>query len=194
MPRRPRSSRNGGCTFPENPAHSCALILPIWSAAVDPRVVTVRALPPRSDRDCRFEMIREAGRVVRGCSAEHVLVDRGALVRLDVIEGSVSAGPVSLHFDLPDDGRLQARLAVIGAFAAKATIPRHHLQLAGRLHALQAAGARAAGASLREIADLLLGAGDWPGDGEHRKSLVRRMIATGERMVRAGPRAVFGGA
>lgn len=193
MQRRPRSSRTGGCTFPEDPAHSCALVLPIWSAAADPRVVAVRALPSLTCDARRFDMIREAGRLVRGRSGEHVLVDRGALFRLDVIEGTLSAGPVSLHFDLPYDGHLQVRLAVIQAFVARAAIPRHHLQLAGRLYALHAADARSAGASLREIADLLLGAGDWPGDGEHRKSLVRRMIATGERMVRAGPRAILTG-
>jgi hypothetical protein len=33
----------------------------------------------------------------------------------------------------------------------------------------------------------VLGPGAWPGDGEHRKSLVRRMIAAGDQMIRAGP-------
>jgi len=167
-------------------------VLPIWSAAADPRVLAVRASPSGGRDQRNFEMIREAGRVVRGSAGEHVLVDRGgALFRLDVIDGTVLAGPVFLRFELPDDRRLEDRLAVVRAFVAKPAITRHHLQLAGRLQALHAAEARAAGASLREIADGLFGHGDWPGDGEHRKSLVRRMIATGDRMIRAGPRAVL---
>ena len=169
-------------------------MLPVWSAAADPRVLAVRASPSGGRDQRSFAMIREAGRVVRGSAGEHVLVERGgAVFRLDVIEGTVLAGPVSLRFDLPDDCRLEERLAVIRAFVGRPAVTRHHLQFAGRLQALHAADARAAGASLREIADGLFGHGDWPGDGEHRKSLVRRMIATGERMVRAGPRAVLAG-
>jgi hypothetical protein len=167
-------------------------VLPIWSATADPRVVVARALLPGGGGGRLFDMIREAGRVVRSCSGEHLLIDRGGVpFRFDVMEGSVLAGPVTLHFDLPDDLRLDDRLSVIRAFAAGKTITRHHLQLCSRLHALQAVDARGAGASLREIADCLLGCGDWPGDGEHRKSFVRRMIATGERMVCAGPCAVL---
>jgi hypothetical protein len=37
-------------------------------------------------------------------SGEHLLVDRrGMVVRFDIIEGSVSASSVSLHFDVPCD-------------------------------------------------------------------------------------------
>ena len=132
--------------------------------------------------------------MICSCVGEHVLIDRGSTpFRLDVLEGTISKGPVSLHFELANDWRLAEKLAVIGAFVGKTSEPRHHLRLAGRLRALQANDARAAGLSLREIADILLGPGDWPGDGEHRKSLVRRMIATGERMVRDGPRTVLAG-
>lgn len=127
-------------------------------------------------------------------SGEHLAIDRGGVpLRLDVIEGTATAGPVFLHYDLPDDDRLEVRIAVIRAIAGIRPVPCRHPQLASRLHALQALDARAAGASLRDVANHVLGPGDWPGDGEHRKSLVRRMIAAGERMVRAGPRAVLQG-
>ena len=108
-------------------------------------------------------------------------------LRLDVIEGTVSAGPVSLHFDLPYDDRLEHRVAAIRALSGTKPIGCRHPQLAARLRALQAADARAAGASLREIADGLLGIGDWPGDGEHRKSAARRLVATGEKLIQQGP-------
>jgi hypothetical protein len=137
-------------------------------------------------------MTREAGRVVASPAGEHVLIDRdGAPFRLDIIEGTVLEGPVSLHFDLPDDYRLEEKLAVIRAFVGKRDVTHHNLQLAGRLRALHAADARALGASLKEIAELILGPGDWPGDGEYRKSLIRRMISSAEQMHREGHVAVL---
>lgn len=158
----------------------------------DPRVIAVRAGPVATTGACVFDASDPTVRVLRGSVGEHLLVDRADMaVRLDVIDGTVLAGPVSLHFDIPDDRHLEARLATIRAFATAIPPGRPHLQLARRVHALHAVDARDAGASLREIADLILGPGDWPGDGEHRKSLVRRMIASGDRMLSAGPRAVL---
>lgn len=124
--------------------------------------------------------------------AEHLLINRDSdLFRLDVIEGTVATGPVSLRFDLAVDGRLPAQISALGRFCGAAAVGRRHVQLAQRLLALQAVDARDAGASLREVADRILGPGAWPGNGEHRKSLVRRMIAGGERMMRAGPAGVL---
>lgn len=141
-----------------------------------------------------FDTSRDILRAVRGWSGEHVLVDRGGVgLRLDVIEGTVSAGPVALHFDLPDDDRLEHRVATVRALSGKKSIGCRHQQIAGRLRALQAADARTAGASLREIADGLLGIGDWPGDGEHRKSAVRRLVTTGERLIQQGPLPILKG-
>lgn len=169
-------------------------MLPIWSAAADPHVVAARAFPIRRGGGRAIDLAPETVRVVREESGERLVIDRGGVpLRLDVIEHTATAGPVFLHYDLPDDHRLQVRIAVILAIAGTKPIPCRHPQLANRLQSLQALDARAAGASLREIADHVLGRGDWPGDGEHRKSLVRRMIAAGERMVRAGPRAVLQG-
>ncbi|WP_170112682.1 DNA -binding domain-containing protein [Sphingomonas fennica] len=131
-------------------------------------------------------------RIVDDEAGEHLWINRGGnLIRLDLIEGRVSAGPASLHFDLPDDCHLELRLTVIRSLVTARPAPGRNTRLAGRLRALQAADARAAGASLRDIADALFGPGHWPGDGEHRKSLVRRLVATGKQMVRSGPRAVL---
>lgn len=156
-------------------------------------MIAVRVGPVATPGMRVFDASHPAFRVLRGSIAEHLLVDRyGMAIRLDVIDGTVLAGPVSLRFDLPDNHHLETRLAVIRAFTTSVSPGRRHAQLAKRLNALHAIDARDAGASLREIADLVLGPGDWPGDGEHRKSLVRRMIASGDRMLRAGPRAVLG--
>jgi len=161
----------------------------MWSAAVDPRVLAVRALEPVDAAGARlFDALAVEAQMVRGPRAEHLLIERGGeVIRLDVTDGTAAAGPVTLRFDLPDDERLDTQLAAIRAFRDPAPVARSHEKMARRLMALHAVDARDAGASLREIALIVLGPGAWPGDGEHRKSLVRRMIAAGDQMIRAGP-------
>jgi hypothetical protein len=152
----------------------------------------VRAVKPLDGHTRLFDAPSADARTVRGPHGEHLLIDRGGdVIRLDVVEGTTAAGPVALRFELADDDRLAAQLAAIRTFRATTPNGHRHMRLARRLFALQAVDARDSGASLREIADLLLGPGDWPGDGEHRKSLVRRLIAAGIRMVCSGPRAIL---
>jgi len=168
----------------------------MWSAAVDPRVLAVRALEPADGHARLFDGQSVDVRMVRGPRCEHLVIDDGSdAIRLDVIDGTAAAGPVTLRFDLPDDDRFDMQLSVMRALREPVPVlrSRPHVQLARRLLALQAVDARDAGASLREIAAMVLGPGAWPGDGEHRKSLVRRMIASGDRMLRAGSRAILGG-
>jgi len=189
----PTSRRIGGFTFPEDPNRSCAFVLPMWSAAIDPRVLAVRALTLGDVEGGRpFDARAANTRVVNGAHAQHLMIDLGGeVIRLDVIDGTVSAGPVTLRFDLADDGCLLTQLSAIRAFCEPTPIRRTHVQLARRLLALQAVDARDAGASLRETADILFGPGDWPGDGEHRKSHVRRLLVVGSRMIQCGPRAIL---
>jgi len=164
----------------------------MWSAAVDPRVLAVRAIRPVEGGAQLFDARSADVRVVQGPHCEHLVTDRGAgPVRLDVNEGSVFAGPVTLRFDLPDDDRVEGRIAAIRMFRVMAPTGHAHRRLADRLIALHAVDARDGGASLREVADILLGPGDWPGDGEHRKSYVRRLLAAGSRMIASGPRAIL---
>jgi hypothetical protein len=126
-----------------------------------------------------------------GSAVEHIVLDPGSfVVRIDVIGGKVQDGPVALTFDVPDGDRLDVQLDTIRMFSALCR-PRRHEQLARRLLALQAVDAKEKGASLREIADIVLGSGDWPGDGEHRKSRVRRLLESGARMIRDGHRPIL---
>ncbi|MBT2189280.1 DUF2285 domain-containing protein [Sphingobium sp. H33] len=94
---------------------------------------------------------------------------------------------------MADDDHLDARIAAMRALRCSVPNGRRHIRLVRKLLALQAVDARNAGASLREIAENLLGRGEWPGDGEHRKSNVRRLLDSGEDMLRAGPRAILAG-
>jgi len=191
LPPAPISLPGGGCTFAEDPAQNCALVLPCWSAVVDPRVLAVRALPSAAETRA-FDARAESTRFVRGPDGEHLVIDRGGEpMRLDVSEGTMLAGPVCLRFDVADDSRLAVKLEAIMAFRAPAGTGRAFASLAQKLQALHAVDARNAGASLKETAEFLFGQGDWPGDGEHRKSCVRRLVETGMRLIHAGPRGVL---
>jgi len=183
-----RSLRAGGCTFAEDPGQSCASLLPLWSAAIDPHVLSVRASVPNRGENRLFDANTLETRLVRGPEGEHLaIVCEDIVVRLDVIDGTVASGPVSIRFEVADDWRLRHQLAAIGALRDPPRAGHRHLASARKLAALYALDLRNEGASLRRAAETLLGPGDWPGDGEHRKSTIRRFIATGERMVRAGP-------
>jgi hypothetical protein len=169
-------------------------VLPMWTAAIDPRVLAVRALNPADGYARSFDGRSAGVRMVQGQRCEHLVIDHGrGTIRLDVIDGTVAAGPVTLRFDLADDGDIDIRLATIRLFRTPASVGRAHRRLADRLNALHAVDARHSGASLRELANILIGPGAWPGDGEHRKSYVRRLLAGGSRMIAAGPRAILRG-
>jgi len=195
------SPRVGGCTFPEDPAQSCALIQPIWSAAVDPYVLKVRARPHlgagHSSIGQTFDLRRFHARVVSCATSEHVRIDHcGKVLRLDVVAGTLLDGPVSLAFELSLGPGLAAQLEALRDFGALFTTSgsaarASHSRLSVQLLALRAKDARLTGASLRTIAEELLGEGDWPGAGEYRKSKARRLVVMGHALVRAGPRAIL---
>ncbi|ARS28742.1 hypothetical protein KC8_15785 [Sphingomonas sp. KC8] len=113
---------------------------------------------------------------------------------MDVIEGTLRDGPVSLGFELQYGPRFPVQLAAAREFDAlfvQECLPLPPRRLTEMLLALQAYDARTTGASLRIIAQDLLGPGDWPGDGEFRKSRARRLVAMGAALVRAGPHAIL---
>lgn len=158
---------------------------------MDPCVLIARAVAAKGRPAHAFDPSRHDRRIVKGASFEHVLLDsERASVRLDLVEGSLTAGPVLLRFDIASDERLAHQLDAISSLWQPRPALRQE-QMARRLLGLQAHDLRGAGASLRETARLVLGPGDWPGTGDHRKSLVRRMIAAGARMIADGPGAVL---
>lgn len=202
-PLMPRPPLTGGCTFPEDPAQSCASVRPIWSAAVDPRVLIVRAKilpdPPVGGPALEgFDLRHFSHDVFVGADREHIRIDfHNMVVRFDVTEGTMRAGPISLKFELPYGRQIGVQLDTLHRFAMFHRQPGavdSHTRFANMLLALHAFDARTFGASLRDIADWLLGDGDWPGDGEHRKSRARRLVIAGEAMVVQGHRKILGGA
>lgn len=163
----------------------------MWRADVDARVLLVAAsatAAPDATNIRHFDP-----RILPDADGEHVrFIVHGEVFRLDVVSGTIMSGPVRLTYLLAQDGRLARQMDTIrrleqglsgiepGQVEGTARIIRSAI-------ALRARDARASGASLRDIATKLLGAGEWPGPGEYRKSAIRRLVSMGERLVRQGP-------
>jgi hypothetical protein len=164
---------------------------------VDPRVLLARALPTRSVGGSHaFDLERFSARVLDDEDRERVLIEYAStVIRLDVLSGTVRGGPVSLCFRVPEERGIPAQIEALRAFHALRqgqSIPTSsHARMARQLLALHAYDARTAGHSLRSISEMLWGSSDWPGDGEHQKSRVRRLVASGEALVHTGPAAIL---
>ncbi|MBV1691400.1 DUF2285 domain-containing protein [Novosphingobium sp. G106] len=145
---------------------------PVWRAQVDPHVAVAAAIPGTDDNDT-FDFARLAAfaKCVGGPGgAEHWLWSSGARqIRLDVVAGTLHAGPVRLDYRLSGFGSALPAMAAIarlialartGSFAA-GLFPTerraHRWALVLRTH-----DALVAGASQREIAEHLFGLGKLP--------------------------------
>lgn len=145
------------------------------------------------------DLRRFGSRIASDRHGEHVhLVIGGESFRLDVVGGSLAAGPVNLDYLIAQDGRLARQLETVrrldARLAGRAVKRREGAGwMQRRAAALRAWDARAADASLREIAVMLCGPGEWPGPGECRKSAARRFVTMGERLIAEGPWPVLAG-
>jgi hypothetical protein len=159
----PAAARWGLHAFAE-PGLAAEAARPVWRAEWLPRVLIAEAAHVAAARD-RFDLTRFAGIAVVVCDdagSERVLLSDGAAsLRVDIVTGSVLAGPVCLVY----------RLAGLAAVRAPLDTLQGLLRLcrSGRLHRpalrsrnrrlillLRAHDALQAGASQREIAEVLL--------------------------------------
>jgi hypothetical protein len=169
-------------------------ILPVWSAVADPCVLRARVLPAGRGDGRQFDAAAANARCVRSPQGEHIAFDcMGEVARIDLVEGSIGRGAANFRFEIDADERLDCQLLALQRIYARSTPAADTKRLRRQHLALMALDARNAGASWRETADLILGRGDWPGDGDHRKSSVRRLVQAGSFLCRSGPRAVLGG-
>lgn len=134
---------------------------------------------------------------VAGEGVAHLLIGGdGGAVRLD-LAGFDPAADAAVAVALPLSAlqwpaamRLSRRLGG-SAPPLPASPDRRMLRL---VEALRVADALAGGASLRGVARMVAGshaARDWPGAGEHLKSMARRRVALARRLVAGGARAVL---
>lgn len=192
----------GGCTFAENPAHGFGRARIVWTAAFDPAVIEVDA-EPLAGRTDGFDIAGFGSRIaaIVDDTGEHVAVAApGRHLRLDVATGTLFAGPVHLRYRLngvatlpPSLDALHALLRLVGVPDPARRTAEPDRRLPRLVEALRVLDALSDGASRHAIAEALLGSGDWPGDGEHRKSLVRRRIDLARHLQDAGPKAVLRG-
>lgn len=194
-PRTPTSWRAGGCTFPSDPSENYARAAPIWSAALDPHVIRVRAIPCGPGERLGLRIERFDLHIVVAPHAEHVLLRaKDASLRLDIIEGTLLDGPVILEpsVKLEELDRQIAAIRKLHAFLRGMVPPKEvDSRLPRLLLALRVLDARARGASLRDLAFGILGGQDWPGDGDSMKSRVRRLVELSEGLRCVGARGIL---
>lgn len=144
-----------------------------------------------------LDLPRIGHRAARTGNRCHVLLHLpGETLQLEGFDGALDGGPRRISA-LIDFGRaLEPQLESVrrlDAFLLGREPPTDVGTRFGRLvEALRVGDAIAAGASQRAIGLGIYG-GDWPGDGEHLKSRVRRMIPLAAALSRAGPRGVLAG-
>lgn len=144
---------------------------------------------------CLLDLSHLKHRVVRAGSRSHLLLELPAgMLQLDLRDTGdqckiVAVRPmIDLARSIEPQFHSARRLAALLAGIPE-PIPREP-GLARLVAALRVRDALADGASQRDIGVGVF-AGDWPGDGEHLKSRVRRMIPFASEVVRAGPQAVL---
>lgn len=134
---------------------------------------------------------------------EHVLLTDGLRrLRLDVRGGTVTRGPVLLHFAFEGLRTIQAPLLTLRrlvAFDRRGTMPLKLFATERRaerwIAALRADDVRRTGGSQRDVAETLFGASrvreDWVGPSDYLRSQVRRLLRFGDRMRSGGWRELL---
>ena len=190
----------------EDPAVTARHARLFWRADLDPGALRVIARPAvsRDPAGWSFHHLRRFLSLI--CDAEGrehaVLSDGQHHIRLDVEEGTLAEGPVTLHY-LLDRGRdadrqleTVRRLAALRAdrrfsnerFPLDPHSPRNALVL--RVH-----DALRGGATQRDIAQILVGPervqGEWHGRSDALRSRVRRLVGEARRLAAGGYRRLL---
>lgn len=184
-------STTGGCTFAADPKQDCAHAGYMWTAAADPCVLRARVVgvpdPARINLSRFPHCVHQDGNVWR----VRLDLPDGAL-RLDLINASMEAGALLVEPAVDLGRRLEPQLVSIRRLDTlyhREPPPVPDQRLVRLVEALRAADALATGVSLRDIGLVMLG--EWPGDGEHVKSRVRRRVALAAELMRTRPREVL---
>jgi len=200
----------GGWIFAERPTLAAPDATIIWSAALDPGILRVDALPaPDSAGEDALDpaALQSWMKIVADRSGrEHVVLSDGwRHIRLDVDSGSLRAGiPVVLRYRIEGQASARAVMLPLQRFLhlcrhrtfARSLFPPD-LRMPRWITLLRVHDATAAGASQREIAEILFGtavAKDWRGASESWRYRVRRLVADARMMATGGYRALLRGA
>jgi hypothetical protein len=183
----------GGCTFAIDPGLDCIHAAPIWAASIDPYVISARIfLSSNQDVRSRWD------RLIRSS------VERNDVIhaRLELPDGPLRLDVIGEHWPFPvgiepaiDLRRALAPQMCTGFRLAHwirgdLALQTRDSELERWVTALRVSDALDGGASQREIGLGIYG-GDWPGDGEHLKSRVRRLITMARKLLSTGPRGIL---
>lgn len=177
----------------------------LWSAAVDPSIMALAALPASTPAGTAFDLADWGDRltIVRGSLAEHVLVRPGrGQFRFDVCSGTILNGPVRLFVDATIEdtaavtaARLTCFRNALSQYPADRSTPRHSRAHVRQVAALRTFDALTDGASIRDVAITLFGESrvrtEWLDPSEAMKSTCRRLIALARRMSDGGYKSLL---
>ena len=196
----------GGCTFAEDPARDGFAARILWNAGFDPSVVAAAVHSGDCSGDC-FDLGRLArfATIARAPDGrEHLALSNGMQrLRLDIVQGSVRAGPVVLGYALSGIAELGPALTTLrrlsrlyrrGTFASPSS-PQMAVQARLAL-ALRAYDGLRSGVSHRGVAEALYGVerveAEWNGGSDSLKSRIRRLAKLTRSMANGGWRHLLG--
>jgi hypothetical protein len=103
----------------ENPARWAADARPLWMEAIDPFVIAVRATP---STDAEALDPRRCGPIICACTqgpnGEHIFLGDGRrTLRLDLLSGTLGAGPVRLSWRMPQPAKALPAIMALRRFS-----------------------------------------------------------------------------
>ena len=202
VPRDPAAGPWGLHAF-EDPALPAPVARPVWHRAAYARVLTADAQAGGAAPD-RFDLARFAAiaTVLRGPAGfEHLLLSDGASsLRLDIVSGSLLAGPVCLSYRLAGLAAVRGPLDALGALIRlchSGCLARPQARDRNRrlVLLLRAWDALQSGASQREVAAALLSgeaaARRWRSEAPSLRSRAQRLARGARAMARGGYRVLL---
>ena len=202
--RYPSATRaGGGCTFAEDPGRPAPDARIIWHADLDPgalRAIAAGAAASHPDSIDAADLAPWLSATVDEMGVEHVVLSDGwQHIRLDIERGSLLAGsPVILHYRLAGlvdaEPKLLPLRRLIGLvrhrrFLRTLIVP--DARMARHLLALRVHDALAAGATQREIAEMLFDADEADDRADSLRSRVRRLAREARRLAGGGWRTLM---
>ncbi|WP_116091793.1 DNA -binding domain-containing protein [Sphingomonas crusticola] len=189
--------------FAEDPARPAPEAAILWRAELDPGVLGVIASPTgaRDPNALPVSLVRRWTTLVMGDDGieRAVLSDRLHHIRLDVAQGTLARGPVVLHYLLEGTRDTKPKLLTLRRLMAiclerqfPASLFPAEPRIERWLALFRVADALRAGASQRELAEMLYGRArvraEWTGSSDSLRSRIRRLVGEAHHLAGGGYR------
>ena len=177
--------------------HLCRIV---WSALVDPSVIACSAEPIASkhlDAFCFDRLSVPTTTIVSATGVEHLAISDGLKrIRLDVVTGTLSDGPVRLHYQIAGFAEAEFHLLTLQQLLALQRLGRFARGLHPRetkaerwVMMLRAHDLSTQGASQREISGELFGpdvVAEWRTRSDFLRLRIQRLLRDANAMVSGG--------